>query len=193
MSGKLAAAENKPPKIEIREKLVSYKICDNCPMENHKKAKIAYESLTFGYKAFFVFIAGYALYVTIFQLIRADVFIESCKHFFNVISGVIEYINPANFDVFESNILNICFKILFILCVIMLFIFISNLVVLFYKSKYIFHWGTAAELLFTLGLFVNLDEYFPQSWQGHLFTIFFVLHIVYLITICIVRFKIENN
>ncbi len=195
LKSSLAIAENKPPKIEIREKLVPFKVCDDCHMENHKKAKAAYESLTFCYKAFFFFIAGYALFISIFQLMEANVFIESCKNFFNALGSGIEYIKKtiSCLEWSENNVINICLRIFISLLVIIVVMLIVYLIERFYVNKYIFHWGTAAEVLCTLGLFVNLDSFFPLSWQGHLFTIFLVLHIVYLITIYVVRFKIDNS
>lgn len=186
--------EKKNIKIKTVEKKVLADKCGNCRITSLEKARSGYFALKNGYIGYLYVLGLYSLYLTFFQIFRAEYFIQSLngllcgiENSFNWLKNIIFQMKPSTYIV-----VNFLIRVIVFIAAIGFLLSVCLLIIKFYCHKYIWHWGTAMEALGTCFLIINLDKWIFSWWQKNLILLFFILHAVYLIIMFCVRIKMDK-
>lgn len=183
--------EKKNIKIKTVEKKVLADKCGNCRITSLEKARSGYFALRNGYIGYLYVLGLYSLYLTFFQIFRAEYFLQSLSEFFYGIDNSLNMIKNHIFQIKVSQYLVVNWLMRFIVLIfaICIFLLICCLIIKLYTHEYICHWGTAMEVLASLFFIVNFDKWINSLWQINLILLLFILHAAYLIIIICVRVK----
>lgn len=184
--------EKKNVKVEYREKEVHVEKCNGCAMGSMEKAKKQYDVLKASYKIFGAMLAAYSFVVTCFQISRARYFKLCCLRIFNFVRWIVIRIWEwaDSIEWFESYVANRFITGIF--CASLALVPVLVIVGLYklYSCTHFCHWGTVAEIVFSFIIIINLDrQLYFQKLNPVL--LFFILHIVYLLTMYVVRKRME--
>lgn len=191
-----AELENEKNNIKIKtvEKKIYTPQCSECNKTMLEKNKQGYEALKNTYVVYVFALALYSLFLTIFQISKAEYFKQSFVELLNAIENAYNWIHSVIMQIEPSQyyVVNVLLKFVVGLIVVVVVIGIFILLMKFYCHDYISHWGTAMQILLSLFLIINLDKWIASWWHTNALLLFFVIHCVYLIIIFIVRTKMDS-
>ena len=181
-------------KIKTVEKKVYTPQCSECNKTILEKTKQGYEALKNTYVVYVFALALYSLFLTIFQISRAEYFKQSFIEFLNGIETAYNWIHSVIMLIEPSEYYGVNVFLRFIVGLISVVVVIGIFILLmkFYCHEYIGHWGTVMQIFLSLFLIINLDKWIASWWHTNLLLLFFVIHCVYLVIIFIVRTKMDN-
>lgn len=186
--------EKKNFKIKTVEKKVYLSKCVNCSKDSLDKAKKGYETLKYEYIGYLYLLGAYAIYLTFFQILRAEYFKRSLIELLFGIQKIGAWLQSIVIQIEPSTyyVVNVLIKLLICLLVLGIAVCFVYLIYKFYSHEYFWHWGTAMEVFVSIFLIINLDKWIYSWWHKNLLFLFFVVHSVYLIIIFCVRKKLDN-
>lgn len=179
----LKKEKNKPPKTVVRIQKEYEKKCSGCVKEDHEKAIQSYENKQGLYESCIAIGGLYAIVMTVFQIINADGFLFFCKKLGKGIGvfylKVWEYLCSIELSSSAGTIT--VQLILGLLVVAITVAAIAGIVALYIGPEWMRHWGTAAELIITLGIVINWDRQIWELWHHNLLLVWLYSQIIYFV------------
>ena len=187
-------SEKKNIKTKTVEKKLYFPKCANCSKDLLDKAKSGYETLKNGYIGYLYLLGAYAIYLTFFQILRAEYFKRSLIELLFGIQKIGTWLQSIAIQIEPSPyyVVNVLIRLIVWVLALGIGGCFIYLIFKFYSNEYFWHWGTALEVFVSIFLIINLDKWIYSWWHKNLFLLFFMVHSVYLIIIFCVRKKMDS-